>query len=231
MEEGDNHASFAWGVNPQYSRIRALACMMLRAAVLSVLAVLGLAALTPGAGTAQDTAAVRRARADSIFVPVTVDGYVRGIVGPRSVLRGLALASYDQWRGYPAGYPRTWRGFEDRAGARYGQVVISHTLRSVASRVFDERNLRYWPCGCGDSTSRLLHALAGAYRVTSPRGIHYSVLNPLTELTSGVLVTGVRPGGLHVGEGLRNGATGLVGESLFDVVREYWPWRWRPPFL
>jgi hypothetical protein len=205
--------------------------MMLRPAVLRVLAALGFAALTPRASTGQDTAAVRRARADSIFVPITFSGYVRGIVGPRSVLRALGLAGYDQWRGHPAGYPRTWRGFEDRAGARYGQVAISHTLRYAASWVFDERNLRYWPCGCGDSTSRLLHALAGAYRVVSPRGIHYSVLNPLTELTSGVLVTSVRPGGLHVREGLRNGATGLIGESLVDVVREYWPWRWRPPFL
>jgi hypothetical protein len=205
--------------------------MMLRAAVLCVLAALGLAALTPCASTGQDTAAIRRARADSIFVPITFSEYVRGIVGPRSVLRGVGLASYDQWRGHPAAYSRTWRGFEDRLGARYGQVAISHTLRYAASGVFDERNLRYWPCGCGDSTSRLLHALAGAYRVTSPRGIHYSLLNPLTELTSGVLVTSVRPGGLHVGEGLRNGATGLIGESLVDVVREYWPWRWRPPFL
>ena len=204
---------------------------MIRSAVLTFLAALGPAALAPRAGSRQDTAVVRRASADSIFAPITFREYVRGMVGPRSVLRGLGLASYDQWRGHPTGYPRTWRGFEDRAGARYGQVAISHTLRYAASRAFDERNLRYWPCGCGDSTSRLLHALAGAYRVTSPRGIHYSMLNPVTELTSGVLVTGVRPGGLRVAEGLRNGATGLIGESLFDVVREYWPWRWRPPFL
>lgn len=204
---------------------------MLRSDVLTVLTALGLAALTPSVGGGQDTAMVRRARADSIFRPITFNEYVWRMVGPRSVLRALGLAGYDQWRGFPTSYPRTWRGFEDRAGARYGQVAISHTLRYAASRAFNERNLRYWPCGCGDSTSRLLHALAGAYRVTSPSGIHYSLLNPVTELTSGVLATGLSPRGLRVGDGLRNGATGLVGESLFDVVREYWPWRWRPPYF
>jgi hypothetical protein len=196
-----------------------------------IFAALSLVVLTPRSGEPQDSASIQRARADSIFTPITAGEYLRGVVGPRSVLRGVALAGFDQWRHQPRSFPRTWRGFEDRLGARYGQVVISHTLRFGASRVFDERNLRYWPCGCGDSSSRLFHALAGPYRVTSPAGIRYSVLNPVTEMVSGALVTSVRPGGLHIGEGVRNGATGLIGESLVDVVREYWPWRWRPPFL
>jgi hypothetical protein len=196
-----------------------------------MLATLSLMMLRAERVESQDSLTSQRARADSVFTPMTVGQYVRGIFGPRSVLRGVGLAGFDQWRGQPRSYPRTWRGFEDRLGARYGQVVISHTLRFGASRVFDERILRYWPCGCGDSTSRLLHALTGPYRVTSPAGIRYSALNPITELASGVLVTSVRPGGFRVGEGFRNGATGLISESIVDVVREYWPWHWRPPFL
>src|SRR5206468_5630094 len=122
-------------------------------------------------------------------------------------------------------------GFEDRLGSRYGQVAISHTLRFAASRALEQRNLRYYPCACGDSASRLINALVGPFRVTSPGGIHYSMLNPATELVSGILVTSVHPGGFHVGEGIRAGATGILGEALADVVREYWPWHWRPPFL
>ena len=196
-----------------------------------VLAALALSAAMPRESEAQDTASIRRARADSAFVQIPFSDYLRGMVGLRSVLRGVALAGFDQWRRQPRSYPRTWRGFEDRLGWRYGQVAISHTLRFGASRVFEQRNLRYWPCGCGDSSSRLFNALAGPFRVTSPGGVRYSALNPVTELVSGVLVTGARPGGLHVGQGLRNGATGIIGESLADVVREFWPWRWRPPFL
>jgi hypothetical protein len=192
---------------------------------------IALVPLAPRAAHAQDSAAVRRARADSIFTPISVDEYLRGMIGPRNILRGVALAGFQQWRGRPIEFPRTWRGFEDRLGEGYGQVAISHTLRFGASRLFDERNLRYRPCACGDSSSRLFNALAGPYRVTSSRGIHYSLLNPVTELASGILVTSVEPRGFRVGAGVRNGAIGLAGESLVDVVREFWPWHWRPPFL
>jgi hypothetical protein len=179
----------------------------------------------------QDSASVRRVRNDSVYVPMTFGEYARGMIGPRTALRAVALAGFDQWRRQPRAFPSTWHGFEERLGVRYGQVAISHTLRFAASRKFDERILRYRPCACGDSASRLWRAITGPYRVTSPEGIHYSVLNPVTELLSGVLATGVRSSGLHVGEGLRGGATGLVAESLIDVAREYWPWRWRPPFF
>jgi hypothetical protein len=179
----------------------------------------------------QDSTVVAPTRSDTVYVPITFGEYARGMVGPRAVVRAVGLAGFDQWRRMPRAFPSTWHGFEERLGVRYGQVAISHTLRFVASRKFDERPLRYRPCACGDSASRLWHALTGPYRVISPTGIHYSALNPVTELVSGALATSVRSSGLHVGEGLRNGATGLIGESLVDVVREFWPWRWRPPYF
>ena len=57
------------------------------------------------------------------------------------------------------------------------------------------------------------------------------MLYPLTEITSGILVTGARSDGLHVGEGIRNGITAVAAESALALLREFWPWRWRPPFL
>jgi hypothetical protein len=197
----------------------------------ALLAILAFGILPLRVADAQDSASVERAHRDSIFAPIGFNEYLRGMVGPRSTFRALALAGFDQWRQRPRSEGRTWRGFEDRLGSRYGQVAISHTLRFAASRMFEERNLRYWPCGCGDSSSRLFNALTGPFRVTSLNGIHYSALNPVTEIASGILVTGVSSGGLHVGEGVRNGVTGILGESVVDVVREFWPWHWRPPFL
>jgi len=175
----------------------------------------------PCAATAQDTS----------YHPVEVRGYLLGLAGPRAVLRSLALAGFDQWRGHPVAYPRNWRGFEDRLGSRFGQVAISHTLRFGASRLFDERSVRYQPCACDDSLSRWRYAVLGPLRVSSPNGVHLSALNPVSEIMSGILVTGVRSGGLHVGEGARAGVTGIAFESLADLAREFWPWKWRPPFL
>lgn len=175
----------------------------------------------PGIASAQDTTYHR----------VGTKDYLLGLVGPRAVLRSLALAGFDQWRGRPVAYARNWRGFEDRLGSRFGQVAISHTLRFAASRALNERTMRYQPCACGDSLSRWRYALLGPFRVTSPTGVHFSAMNPTAEIASGILVTGVRSSGLSVGEGVRAGVTGIAFESLADVVREFWPWKWRPPFL
>jgi hypothetical protein len=187
----------------------------------------------------RDTVA-HRPRVDSIYRPEPVRDYLFGTFGPRPIIRGLALAGFDQLRGRRMSstssassnsYPETWRGFEDRLGTRFAQVAISRTIRFGLSRAVDQRTIRYVPCTCGDTSSRLAYALISPYRVSSPTGIRLSLLNPVSELVSGILVTSVRPGGFRVGEGVRNGITGLAAESVGGLVREYWPWHWRPPFL
>lgn len=166
-----------------------------------------------------------------IYTPLTVRDFAYGFVAPRAVFRAAALSGYDQWRGKPEAYRQTWRGFEERFGGRYGQIAIGHVLRFSGSRIFGERTFRYRPCGCDDSASRLAFALLGPYRVISPQGVHYSALNPTTEMLSGILSTGLRSNGFSLRDGVRNGVTGLAIESLTDVAREFWPFRWRPPFF
>jgi hypothetical protein len=182
-------------------------------------------------GLASGSPAQRATRADTVYTTESVSRYLDGLVGPRAILRGVALAGFDQWRHHPRSYPKTWRGFEDRLGSRYGQVAISHTLRFGLSRAFEQRTFRYEPCRCGDSASRFTYAVLSPLRVITPHGVQLSALNPATEIASGILVTSVRPGGFKMGEGVRNGVTGLAGESLFSLVREFWPWKWRPLFL
>ena len=171
------------------------------------------------------------APSDSVYHPEAFGEYARGIVGPGAIARATLLAGFDQWRGNPSAYARTWRGFGERLGSRFAQVSISHTLRFGLARAFDERSVRYRPCVCGDTSSRFRYALLSPLRVTSPSGVHLSVMNPISEVASGILVTGVRSSGLHVGEGIRDGLTGLAAESALSMLREFWPWKWRPPFL
>lgn len=172
-----------------------------------------------------------RVNADSTYRPEELRGYLLGTFGPLPIVRALALAGFDQWRRRPPAFPSNWRGFEDRLGSRYAQVAISRTLRFGLSRAVDQRSIRYRPCTCGDSGSRVAYALLAPLRVNTPTGIRLSMLNPVTEIASGILVTSARSGGLHVGEGVRNGVTGIAFESVGALVREFWPWRWRPPFL
>ncbi len=205
--------------------------------IIGTLAAAAIVALSHYTAAAQappaDSGAMQQAavRDDSLYTPESFRSYVFGTFGPRPVIRALALAGFDQWRRRPVAFPATWRGFEDRLGSRYAQVAISRTLRFGFSRIVDERTIRYRPCRCGDSASRTAYALLSPLRVDSPTGVRLSMLNPATELASGILVTSTRSGGLHVGEGVRNGVTGLAAESLASLGREFWPWQWRPPFL
>jgi hypothetical protein len=169
--------------------------------------------------------------ADSAYRPEELRGYLLGLVGPMPLVRSVALAGFDQWRGRPSAFPPNWRGFTDRLGSRFAQVAISHTLRFGLSRAFDQRTIRYEPCACGDSISRVAYALIAPMRVNTPNGRRLSVMYPLTEIASGILVTGARSDGLHVGDGVRNGITGVAAESAISLLREFWPWRWRPPML
>jgi hypothetical protein len=205
-----------------------------RAAVVVIAA----AVLLPSRAIAQDprrdSTAVpptTTANPDSVYRPEELRGYLLGTFGPRPIIRALALAGFDQWRRRPESFPSNGRGFEDRLGSRYGQVAISHTLRFGLSRVFDQRTIRYRPCACGDSSSRFAYAVIAPLRVNTPSGVRLSAMNPFTEVVSGILVTAVRPGGLSVTDGIRNGITGIAAESAISLVREYWPWHWRPPFL
>jgi hypothetical protein len=201
------------------------------AAVAALLALpLGAAAQAPPRDTTAAPAAAP-ASEDSVYRPEELREYLLGMVGPRPVIRIVALAGFDQWRRRPVAFPPGWRGFTDRLGSRAGQVAISHTLRFAIARAFDERTIRYRPCACGDTVSRVLYALVSPLRVDTPAGRHLSAMYAVTEIASGILVTTVRSNGLQVGDGIRNGLTGIAAESATSLVRELWPWRWRPPFL
>jgi hypothetical protein len=176
------------------------------------------------AGTASDTLAAR-------YQQEALWPYLRATFGIRPAVRAVALAGFDQWRRRPQAFPANGRGFADRLGSRYAQVAISHTLRFGLSRTFEASTFKYRPCACGDTSSRVAYALLAPFRVITPHGIRLSTLNPLTELASGILITPAHSGGLRIGEGLRNGLTGIAAESATSLIREFWPWHWRPPFL
>lgn len=188
----------------------------------------------PAGAQAGDSAAVAARMpvdADSAYQPEELRSYLLGTFGPRPVILSAALAGFDQWRMRPSAFPQNGRGFADRLGSRYAQVVISHTLRFGIARTLDERTIRYQPCACGDSTSRFAHALIAPLRVSTPSGVRLSLMYPLTEIVSGILVTAARSDGLHVGDGIRNGLVSIAAASATSLVREFWPWQWRPPFL
>jgi hypothetical protein len=182
-----------------------------------------------GAPAAAQTDSAAKADTLAAYRPEPVRAYVLNTFGPLPVLRSAALAGFDQWRGAPVEFPRNGRGYLDRFSSRAAQIAIAHTIRFGASRALDERESRFSRCRCEGFEARLTHALALPYRVDSPTGTHLSMLTPLSDLASGVLVTSVHPGGFSLSEGLVSGVTDLFASSLIAAGREFWPFHWRPP--
>ena len=177
-----------------------------------------------------DSCVAMVAERDSTTAP-TVASYVVGTFGPRSVAGSVALASFDQWRDEPKNLPQDRRGFVDRLGGRYGANVIAGTMEFGIGRITGVQPADFHPLSCGPRALRWRHALLAPFSVHSRFGTSLSLIPPVTALVSGVLVTIPSPLGLRVGDGLLNGAAGLAGQAALAAAREFWPFRWRPPFL
>jgi hypothetical protein len=154
--------------------------------------------------------------------------YASRVLGPRALLGDIAIAGVQQGLGQPRQWPKTWRGYGDRASSRLGTAAIAQAVVFGVSNVLDERPARFTLCGCTDAESRIRHALATPLRMDTPRGPRLSALAPLSEIGSAILVTGLHPGGFSARDGLIGGAIGVVGASAGAVAREFWPWHRRP---
>jgi hypothetical protein len=143
----------------------------------------------------------------------------------------MAFAGFDQWRRQPDHWTQTSRGFRDRLDSRLGGEVLGHSIRFAFERVAHEQPEKYRPCQCDGFEPRLSHALLAPLRVETPNGQRLSAMAPLGVLVSSLAVTSVHPGGFSLSRGLESGAGGVASAALTTVVREFWPWRWRPPGL
>jgi hypothetical protein len=157
------------------------------------------------------------------------ESFVLRTVGPVPLARTVGLAGFDQWRHQPVHWNQDSRGFRDRLDSRLGADVLSHTIRFEIARAAHEQTIKYQPCACQGVAARLMYALESPLRVGTPSGPRLSAITPLTEIGSAVAVTSVRPGGFSLGDGLLSGLSGVGSRSLTAMVREFWPWRWRPP--
>ena len=172
-------------------------------------------------------------RADSSvrYQPESFAHFAMHTFGPVPLLRSSAMAAFDQWRRQPDDWFENKRGLRDRLDSRLGAEVLAHTIRFGFARVAGEQSGKYRRCVCADFGARLEYALVTPFRVETPTGERLSVITPFGDLTSALVVTSVHPGGFSFSRGLTSGASGLASASLTSVVREFWPWHWRPPGL
>jgi len=168
---------------------------------------------------------------DARFRSESFASFAKRTFGPVPLLRSTALSGVEQWRRQPVHRAQTSRGFRDRLDSRLGGEVLGHTIRFAFERVAHEAPEKYHACQCEGLERRLSHALLTPFRVATPNGERLSAVGPLGDLVSGLAVTSVQPGGFSPSRGLQSGAGGVASAALTSVVREFWPWHWRPPGL
>jgi hypothetical protein len=154
--------------------------------------------------------------------------YGARVLGPRALLRDIATAGFDQATGRPTQWSQDWRGYGDRVSSRLGTAAVAQAVVFGVSNALDERPAHFTLCDCAGTGARLRHALFMPLRMDTPRGPHLSLLAPASEIGSSILITGLRPGGLSVRDGLIGGSVGVLGSALGSVAREFWPWHRRP---
>jgi hypothetical protein len=160
---------------------------------------------------------------------MTLSEYAGRILGPRALGSAVVSAGIQQLRQSPKEWSKDWRGYDNRLTSRLGAHAIAQTFVFGVSLARDERLAVFTRCNCTGDRPRLAHALLTPFRVDTPDGTRLSVIVPASEIVGSVLITGLRPGGFNVKDGLVGGATSLLVSSAFSTVREFWPWHRRPP--
>jgi hypothetical protein len=189
---------------------------------------IALGAQDPPAPPTADTAGSTGRDTANAYLRMTIGEYADRVVGPRALLRDVAIAGFDQATGRPKQWPKNWRGYGDRVSSRLGTGVIAQAVVFGVSNSLDERPSHFTLCQCVGTGARVMHALLVPLRMNTPNGPHLSLLAPMSEIGSAILITSLHPGGFSVRDGLISGAVGVAGSAAGAVAREFWPWKRRP---
>jgi hypothetical protein len=180
------------------------------------------------ADTSQSASALAAGDSVNAYRRMSLGEYGSRVLGPRALLRDVATAGFDQATGRPTQWPKSWRGYGDRVSSRLGTAAVAQAVVFGVSNALGERPAHFTLCGCTGTRARITHALLMPMRMDTPRGPHLSLLAPVSELGSSILITSLHPGGFSVRDGLIGGAVGVLGSALGSVGREFWPWHRRP---
>jgi hypothetical protein len=191
---------------------------------------------SPDTGTASVSSLAAGAPADgwqpssseTPYQRFSLSEYGSRVLGPTALFRDVMISSFGQTVHQPTQWPRTWGGYGSRLASRVGSEAISQTVVFGLSAALDQRPAGFSPCDCRGFGPRLLHAALIPWEMSSPNGIHLSLLAPTSQIASAMLATSLQPGGFSPRNGLRGGGLGIALFSASDILREFWPWLRHP---
>lgn len=160
-----------------------------------------------------------------------VGNYFYDTFGPGTWIAAGILAGRDQGRNRGSntklhGEPPEWgqgaEGYGDRYASRFGQVVISQTVRYSTGALLHE-DVIYHRCQCTGLLPRMTHVFVGSYTATTSSGSTvFSLPNLVGPLAAGqIAVAGWYPSRFDQRQGLRLAVPQLMGGPIRNAVREF----------
>jgi len=150
--------------------------------------------------------------------------YLKSLIGPGALVQSVASAVVDEVRDFPHEWHRSGLGFEKRLGSEYGQVVISNAIQMGFSAIHSE-DPRYYRMGQGNPFKRTFYAITSSLVVTNTHGGREIALGEIAgSFGSWAIATRWNPPSERTGSQiLLYGGAGIVGKSLSNTLREFWP--------
>lgn len=141
------------------------------------------------------------------------------------------LAGRDQGRNggsesRPHGEPPEWgqgaEGYGTRYGSRFGQIVISQTVRYGLGAALHE-DVTFHPCECSGFFPRVSHVIVGSYTARTSSGrVVFSIPNTFGPLAAGqIAVAGWYPSRFDQRQGLRLAVPLLTGGIIRNTIKEF----------
>ena len=154
--------------------------------------------------------------------------YVWSTLGPTGALQATLISAFDQWRGSPAAWKKEKRGYAERWVSEYAASAVGSTTKYGVARLLHE-DPSFVRCDCEGFGPRLRHAAAAPFMARTRDGDW--VFSPAT--VAGIAAENIVPAatwypaprGVH--DGTAHAASGVLSKMAIDVVREFWPKRFK----
>lgn len=161
----------------------------------------------------------------------TIKGFLYDAFGPGTWIAAGILAGRDQARNHssdtkPHGEPPEWgqgaEGYGDRYASRFGQMVISQTVRYGTGALLHE-DVSYHRCQCSGFLPRFSHAFVGSYTAKTRSGKStFSLPNVIGPLAAGqIAAAGWYPSRFDQRQGLRLSVPLLTGAPIRNIIHEF----------
>jgi hypothetical protein len=166
------------------------------------------------------------------YTPLTASerwkNYLIGAFGPEALLRAAAGAGIRQWEGSPKEWGGGALAYGERVGNGYAEHIIRKTLESGAAAALHEDN-RYFRSTDTGVWKRTRHAVTSVFVARNEAGQEHFAYTRFGSTLGAAFISRLwqPPSQDSSGNAMSSFGITIAADMGFNVVREFWPNRYR----